>query len=160
MRKTRGQAALEFLTTYGWAFLVILVMIGALAYFGVINPQKFLPERCNFQQEMGCKDFVVYNGSGTVNVSFYMTNNLGAGIQNIDIDAYSADEGSSGSVDCTGATSLGAGESTEYTCEVAGSFPGVGGKHKFVVEGTYTPVGGKYDKTLSGEIFAEIQAAP
>jgi len=32
----KGQAALEFLMTYGWAFLVILVMIGALAYFGFI----------------------------------------------------------------------------------------------------------------------------
>lgn len=37
----KGQAALEFLTTYGWAFLVILVMIGALTYFGVLAPAKF-----------------------------------------------------------------------------------------------------------------------
>ena len=34
----------EFLTTYGWAFLVILVMIGALAYFGVLNPENFMEE--------------------------------------------------------------------------------------------------------------------
>lgn len=33
----KGQAALEFLTTYGWAFLVILVMIGGLSYFGVLD---------------------------------------------------------------------------------------------------------------------------
>ena len=38
MRK--AQAALEFLTTYGWAFIVILIMIGALAYFGVLNPSR------------------------------------------------------------------------------------------------------------------------
>ena len=31
----KSQAALEFLTTYAWAFLVIIIMIGALAYFGV-----------------------------------------------------------------------------------------------------------------------------
>lgn len=42
----RGQAALEFLTTYGWAFLVILVMIGALVYFGVLRPENFQNERC------------------------------------------------------------------------------------------------------------------
>ena len=52
MRK--GQAALEFLTTYGWAFLVILVMIGALAYFGVLNPKNFLPSRCTFSPEIDC----------------------------------------------------------------------------------------------------------
>jgi hypothetical protein len=44
--KKSGQAALEFLTTYGWALLVILVMIGALVYFGVLNPSKALPTKC------------------------------------------------------------------------------------------------------------------
>ncbi|PIN81042.1 hypothetical protein COV13_02520 [Candidatus Woesearchaeota archaeon CG10_big_fil_rev_8_21_14_0_10_32_9] len=33
----RGQGALEFLTTYGWAFLIVLVMIGALSSFGVFG---------------------------------------------------------------------------------------------------------------------------
>lgn len=42
--KKKAQSALEFLTTYGWAFLVILIMIGALAYFGVLDPNRFLPE--------------------------------------------------------------------------------------------------------------------
>jgi len=37
------QAALEFLMTYGWAVLVILIAAGALAYFGVLSPDKFLP---------------------------------------------------------------------------------------------------------------------
>lgn len=44
MASRRGQQALEFLTTYGWAFLVVLVMIGSLWYFGVINPCTMLPE--------------------------------------------------------------------------------------------------------------------
>jgi uncharacterized protein (UPF0333 family) len=39
MRK--GQAAMEFLMTYGWAILVVLAAIGALAYFGVLSPDKF-----------------------------------------------------------------------------------------------------------------------
>jgi len=34
----KGQAIFEFFITYGWAFLVILVMIGALAYFGILSP--------------------------------------------------------------------------------------------------------------------------
>ena len=42
----KSQAALEFLTTYGWAFLVILIMIGALAYFGVLNPEKYPTDIC------------------------------------------------------------------------------------------------------------------
>ena len=61
-RSQRGQAALEFLTTYGWAFLVILVVIGALAYFGVLDPSKFVPERCTMQQEFTCKDYIADRG--------------------------------------------------------------------------------------------------
>jgi len=55
-RLKRAQAALEFLTTYGWAFLVILIMIGALAYFGILSPSKILPNRCNFGAEFQCLD--------------------------------------------------------------------------------------------------------
>lgn len=35
----KGQAAMEFLMTYGWAILVVLIAIGALSYFGVLTPQ-------------------------------------------------------------------------------------------------------------------------
>ena|SRR3989338_359075 len=51
---SKSQAALEFLTTYGWAFLVILIMIGSLAYFGILNPSKILPDRCNIGAEFQC----------------------------------------------------------------------------------------------------------
>lgn len=33
----KGQALIEFLMNYGWAILVILIAIGALAYFGVFG---------------------------------------------------------------------------------------------------------------------------
>ena len=49
----KSQAALEFLTTYGWAFLIILIMIGALSYFGILSPSKLLPNRCNFGRKSG-----------------------------------------------------------------------------------------------------------
>ncbi len=42
MRK--AQAAMEFLMTYGWAILVVIAAIAALAYFGVLSPAKVLPE--------------------------------------------------------------------------------------------------------------------
>ena len=55
----KSQAALEFLTTYAWAFLVILIMIGALAYFGILRPADILPDRCNFGSEITCIDYVI-----------------------------------------------------------------------------------------------------
>jgi hypothetical protein len=55
----RGQAALEFLMTYGWAILVVLVAIGALAYFGVLRPERLLPEKCVIATGSGlyCDDY-------------------------------------------------------------------------------------------------------
>jgi len=75
-KEVKSQAALEFLTTYAWAFLVILIMIGALAYFGILSPSKLLPDRCNFGSEIGCADFSMTGGtSGTVNLR--LKNNVG-----------------------------------------------------------------------------------
>lgn len=48
MMKKRAQAAMEFLMTYGWAILVVLLAIGALAYFGVLDPSRLLPESTTF----------------------------------------------------------------------------------------------------------------
>ena len=40
-RKRRGQAAMEFLMTYGWAILAAIMALGVIAYFGVFNPGKY-----------------------------------------------------------------------------------------------------------------------
>lgn len=66
----KAQAAIEFLMTYGWALLAVLVAIGALAYFGVLDPSKILPERCNFQQELPCTGFQI----NTTHVKFELKN--------------------------------------------------------------------------------------
>lgn len=66
MDRKRGQAALEFLATYSWAFIVILVVIGAMAYFFVSSPGDLLPERCQFSSELECQNH--YVGSNGVMV--------------------------------------------------------------------------------------------
>jgi len=40
--KKKGQAAMEFLMTYGWAILAAVIAIGVLAYFGVFSPGKYV----------------------------------------------------------------------------------------------------------------------
>ena len=75
----KSQAAMEFLMTYGWAILVVLVAIGALAYFGVLSPDKFLPAKCQLPAGIACTDFKVVAGAtpttGTVNI--VLRNGLG-----------------------------------------------------------------------------------
>jgi len=62
MKQTRAQAALEYLVTYGWAFLVIIAAISLLAYFGLINPNKYVPESCEFGEQLVCMDQYVDDG--------------------------------------------------------------------------------------------------
>ncbi len=50
----KAQAAMEFLMTYGWAILVVIAAIAALAYFGVLDPGRMLPEKCNFAAGTDC----------------------------------------------------------------------------------------------------------
>ena len=59
MFNKKSQAALEFIMTYGWAILVVLVAIGALAYFGVLSPDRFLPAKCTLQSGIACLDHKV-----------------------------------------------------------------------------------------------------
>lgn len=84
MRKTRnGQAALEFIATYGWAILVVLVMTGAFAYFGILNPSKLMPSRCGGTPEFTCSDYQIKTGAivepkmvfkQTIGKTIYLTN--------------------------------------------------------------------------------------
>lgn len=87
----RGQAAMEFLMTYGWAILVVLAAIAALAYFGVLSPGKLLPERCEFSAGLSCVDKPVIQQNGDIIIA--LKNNVG---QSIDITGVSLIDG-----DCT-----------------------------------------------------------
>ena len=73
----KGQAAMEFLMTYGWAILVVLAAIAALAYFGVLSPTKFIPEKCVLDPGMACLDFSV----STNQVELVISNSMGKDIE-------------------------------------------------------------------------------
>jgi hypothetical protein len=66
--KSKAQAAMEFLMTYGWAIMVVLVAIGTLAYFGVLSPDRFLPRKCFLEAGLGCEDFKIDENSITLSV--------------------------------------------------------------------------------------------
>ena len=45
MKNSRGQSSLEYLVTYGWAILAIVIIAAALWYFGVFNPSKYVGDK-------------------------------------------------------------------------------------------------------------------
>ena len=101
----KGQAALEFLMTYGWAILVVLVSIGALAYFGVLSPEKFLPAKCILQSGITCLDHKATSTGLVPGVTVYLQNNIGYDINTIVVGAGSCGN-YPGTVSSTGVASL------------------------------------------------------
>jgi uncharacterized protein (UPF0333 family) len=96
MFNKKAQAAMEFLMTYGWAILVVLVAIGALAYFGVLSPDKFLPEQAQGPAGLDVIDKAAIDlTAGTVTLG--IKNNLGYDIT----FTANASEPTSGNQDCT-----------------------------------------------------------
>ena len=79
----KSQAALEFIMTYGWAILVVLVAIGALAYFGVLSPDKFLPAKCTMQAGIACID----HKATSTSLDIVFRNSLGYDITVTDVKA-------------------------------------------------------------------------
>ncbi len=74
MRAKKGQAAMEFLMTYGWAILVVLAAIGALAYFGILSPSKFLPSSFTMSGGISSHGYSV----STSGVTLGFLNNVGS----------------------------------------------------------------------------------
>jgi hypothetical protein len=157
--KRKGQAALEFLTTYGWAFLVILVMIGALAYFGILNPKAFLPNRCTFSPEIDCIEArIEYRGVNTADVSFRFRNNIGS---SADFNASITYIGSTNpAVNCSANFGVQAGRVANSSCTFSPATAPLnlvqGDKAKFEITILYKKTDGTYWTPVKGEVLGNI----
>ncbi|MCF7866759.1 hypothetical protein K9L67_04455 [Candidatus Woesearchaeota archaeon] len=58
MQNKKAQAAIEFLTTYGWAFMVFVGVIGYISY-SFINPTTLIPDSCSFTEGLICRDMQI-----------------------------------------------------------------------------------------------------
>ena len=64
MRFRKGQTAMEYLMTYGWAILVIMVVLAVLFYLGVLNPSSITPTICTIKPGFTCISWKLYkNGT-------------------------------------------------------------------------------------------------
>ncbi len=162
MRRS-GQAAMEFLTTYGWAILVVLVAIGALAYFGVLNPSKYLPEKCLLTTGIGCRDFALQDNASRLVLRLTITNSIGTGMIIKDGGMNATSKGSSTICALDGSspgwtTTIAAGDSAPFTCAFGlGTSPGTGQQGKVSLDMTYTTTQGVYAKRASGDISGTVQ---
>lgn len=151
---------MEFLTTYGWAIMVVLVMIGALAYFGVLTPSKYLPPRCIFTTGLTCKDYIAEHNGGDLRIRFVLENGLGSPIIIPDDQIAATFNGIRQTCEnVSGALTLASGSSATFTCVSFGAStsPGVEQRVKVAVALNYTEVGGSFIHPISGDIQTTVQ---
>ena len=153
----KSQAALEFLTTYGWAFLVILIMIAALSYFGILSPSKLLPDRCNFGPELSCTDY----GIGSDGAKVRLRNNIG---QSIIVDSFAVSSEKT-SLSCTSPITGLIWKPAEtkgipISCNFADAGLTQGDKGKLNLKITYHLATGSsaFAKDVNGELFVTVQS--
>jgi len=153
LKEKKSQAALEFLTTYLWAFLVIIIMVAALIYFGILSPSKLLPERCSFGSEIGCVQYVVKENG----VQLRLKNNAGA---NIVVDSLSVSS-KSGELSCasplTGASwEPGEVKDVPIVCDFQGEGIVQGEKSKLKIDISYHAArsASSFSKSVAGEVLA------
>lgn len=62
MKSKSGQTTSEFLMTYGWVIITLLVLSGSLLSFGIIKIDFLMPSRCSISVGITCIDFNVESG--------------------------------------------------------------------------------------------------
>lgn len=73
----KGQAALEFLTTYGWMLLIVVAVLGVMLYYGLGDARSAIPSSCYIGDGFECgATFAHVDG----HFAFEFTNNAGEDI--------------------------------------------------------------------------------
>ncbi len=171
MNNKKGQAAMEFLMTYGWAILVVLAAIGALAYFGVLSPGNLLPERTVFKAPFGnTENAYVHMDGSNILVQIPFINNFGSSISlDVGTDAGTGTGDCSGTPDISAAfgngtaitdsSSIPNGEkfTLNFTCAANGK--SAGDKFKTELSFDYTTESG-ITRPHTGQVDAKILADP
>ena len=171
----RGQAALEFLTSYGWAILVVLVMIGALSSFGILTPGTFLPERCNIDPSFQCIEFNAKKEESEINL--ILRNQLGLTIDSVSVSSVTAGGAVFETPNCEfGNNSLspgdpgyfvsdtedlvfGPGANIHIKCDTlnGGGWATVGSKENFQVVVEYSPQGRTLSRVVTADLYINVQ---
>jgi hypothetical protein len=75
--RRKGQAAIDYLSTYGWALLALSAVLAALYLFVDFKPDTIIPESCDFgvEQSIYCIDAQINSATKEINIS--MKNTVG-----------------------------------------------------------------------------------
>ena len=127
----RGQSALEYLMTYGWALVVIVIVVAALFLLGILNPATYQGSTCTGFTKMAYKGHSQDGNSFTVRFQ----NATGASVSDVNSSITASDVLGT----CTGTqdADMTPGEEENLACTTSLS-PAAGSSYSATVQVTYT----------------------
>lgn len=143
----KGQAAMEFLMTYGWAILAAVIAIGVLAYFGVFSPGKYVTGTCVVSPPFYAN---ACNLKASAGATIELKNNGGE-----DYTVASVTVAGCGTDSTPSAIAAGASLAKTITCSPALT---VGGTFKGDVTVSYTKAGSNVTLASTGTIADKVVA--
>lgn len=151
----KAQASMEFLLTYGWAILLVLLMISSLAYFGVFNIDDMIPNKCFFSAGVNCNEHVVYTSGSETRVNLLLTNNFGETIipKKINITDMNGNSG----CDCQNNCGMsGSWESSSQKMMNFSCFDNID-RVDLRIRITYKLLRGDYDRVVEGQLQSRVE---
>ncbi len=148
----KGQAAVEFLMTYGWAILAAIIAIGVLAYFGVFSPGKFTPTATVVNQPFYANAWNVIDSTNTVSLEL---KNNGGETYNVTSVSISPTDGATTCTDddVVGPATAGGVVTAGVVC---GDLEAAGNTFKGDITVRYTKPGSSLELTSTGTIADKI----
>jgi hypothetical protein len=152
--KTRGQAALEFMMTYGWAMLLLTALVAGLVYV-IPHPKTLTANKCIFGSAIPCLGARL----SANNLTIVLNNGMGQSIYNI-----SANELMPAKIPCeVSNTSIRTEEKLIIICNNTNLTTGVGMTNRMNVsddsririELKYQKIKGGYNQSIIGELYAK-----
>jgi len=140
----KGQAAMEFLMTYGWAILAAIVVIGVLAFFGVFSPSTYVPNQCLLSAPFGCNAGI----ADTANVQLELRNGAGESLNITSVAVTGC-----GTNSAVGAAADGSLTSVTVTCSPALT---AGDKFRGDITVSYVKSGSSLTLTSTGTIVDSV----
>lgn len=70
MHHLRLQGAMEYMMTYGWAILIIVIVLVGIVSLGIFNGSNDAPQACTTESGYACSQVIYSHATGTVTFSF------------------------------------------------------------------------------------------
>ena len=150
----KAQAAVETLLIYGVTILIVMLAIGALIGFGVIDLGRLLPDNCEISSTFQCENYVVQGKKAQLE----LRNTLGKNIETflVDIEGEGDNEGVWQCNPAAYGLLVNGMMSNVVELDCPGLKIPVGKKIQGIITITYKTVGSDINRTVTGKIRATV----